>query len=47
MENRVGRGLRDPLVLKEFRVQKMIPVLNNQKVIPVLNNQKVIPLLRV
>ena len=36
MENGVGRGLRDPLVLKEFRVQKMIPVLNNQKAIPLL-----------
>ena len=36
MENGVGRGLQDPLVLKEFRVQKMIPVLDNQNVILVL-----------
>ena len=36
MENGVGTGLQDPLVLKEFRVQKVIPVLNDQKVIPVL-----------
>ena len=30
MENGVGSGLQDPLVLKEFRVQKVIPVLNDQ-----------------